>query len=123
MGARLSGALTPLVTLLVCFCFSQLLSSNIWIFDFYFGVLHPVAHTLARLLEGMSLATTLQGVYFIIYIFLLLHVLTLAYLNLCKFPLWSTDSFNKHNLISHAQVQWTLSCPGSSYMLLSSYKG
>jgi hypothetical protein len=32
---------------------------------FYFGVLHPVACTLSRLLEEPSLATTLQGVYFI----------------------------------------------------------
>jgi hypothetical protein len=32
-------------------------------------VLHPVARTLSRLLEEPSLATTLQGVYFIFYIF------------------------------------------------------
>jgi hypothetical protein len=36
---------------------------------FYFGVLHPVARTLSRLLEDPSLATTLKGVYFIFYIF------------------------------------------------------
>jgi hypothetical protein len=36
---------------------------------FYFGVLHPVARTLSRLLEEPSLATTIQGVYFIFYIF------------------------------------------------------
>jgi hypothetical protein len=41
---------------------------------FYFGVLHPVARTLSRLLEEASLATTLQGVYFTFYIFLPLHV-------------------------------------------------
>jgi hypothetical protein len=40
---------------------------------FYFGVPHPVALTLSRLLEEPSLATTLQGVYFIFYIFLPLH--------------------------------------------------
>jgi hypothetical protein len=33
--------------------------------DFYFEVLHPVARTLPRLLEEPSLATNLQGVYFI----------------------------------------------------------
>jgi hypothetical protein len=31
----------------------------------YFGVLHPVARTLSRLLEEPSLATTLQDIYFI----------------------------------------------------------
>jgi hypothetical protein len=30
---------------------------------FYFGVLHPVARTLSRLLEEPSLPTTVQGVY------------------------------------------------------------
>jgi hypothetical protein len=33
--------------------------------EFYFGVLHAVVHPLSRLLEELSLATTLQGVYFI----------------------------------------------------------
>jgi hypothetical protein len=33
----------------------------------YFGVLHPVARTLSRLLEEPSLATTLQSVYFIFF--------------------------------------------------------
>jgi hypothetical protein len=47
-------------------------------FYFYFGVLHPVARTLSRLLEEPSLATTLQGVYFIFYIFLQLHVSALV---------------------------------------------
>jgi hypothetical protein len=42
--------------------------------NLYFGVLHPVARTLSRLLEEPSLATTLQGVYFIFFIFLPLHV-------------------------------------------------
>jgi hypothetical protein len=37
--------------------------------NLYFGVLHPVAHTLSRLLEEPSLATILQGVYFIFYVF------------------------------------------------------
>jgi hypothetical protein len=36
--------------------------------QFLFWVLHPVARTLSRLLEEPSLATTLQGVYFIFYI-------------------------------------------------------
>jgi hypothetical protein len=45
--------------------------------DVYFGVLHPVARTLSRLLEEPSLATTLQRVYFIFYIFPL-HVSALA---------------------------------------------
>jgi hypothetical protein len=36
--------------------------------NFYFGVLHPVARALLRLLEKPSI-TTLQGVYFIFYIF------------------------------------------------------
>jgi hypothetical protein len=45
---------------------------------FYFGVLHPVARTSSRLLEEPSLATNLQGVYFIFYIFLPLHVSALA---------------------------------------------
>jgi hypothetical protein len=47
-------------------------------YDFYIGVLHPIAHTLSRLLEEPSLATTLQSVYFIFYIFLPLHVSALA---------------------------------------------
>jgi hypothetical protein len=37
--------------------------------NFYFGVLHPVARTLSRLLEEPSFAATFQGVYFIFYIF------------------------------------------------------
>jgi hypothetical protein len=45
---------------------------------FYFGVLHPVARTLSRLLEEPSLATTLEGVCFIFYIFSPLHVSALA---------------------------------------------
>jgi hypothetical protein len=44
---------------------------------FILGFLHPVARTLSRLLEEPSRATTLQGVYFIVYIFLLLNVLAL----------------------------------------------
>jgi hypothetical protein len=35
--------------------------------DFNFGVLHPVARTLSRLLEEPSLATTVQGVYLHLY--------------------------------------------------------
>jgi hypothetical protein len=31
---------------------------------FYFGVLHPVARALSRLLEEPSFATTVEGVYF-----------------------------------------------------------
>jgi hypothetical protein len=34
-------------------------------FYLYFGVLHPVARTLSRLLEEPSLTTTRQGIYFI----------------------------------------------------------
>jgi hypothetical protein len=40
-----------------------------WKNIFIFGFLHPVALTLSRLLDEQSLATTLQGVYFIFYIF------------------------------------------------------
>jgi hypothetical protein len=40
-----------------------------FLYNFHFGVLHPVAPTLSRLLEDPPLATTLQGVYFIFYIF------------------------------------------------------
>jgi hypothetical protein len=36
---------------------------------FYFGVLHPVARTLSRLLKELSLATTLQGVFILYFIF------------------------------------------------------
>jgi hypothetical protein len=46
--------------------------------DCYFEVLHPVVCTLSRLPEEPSLATTLQGVYFIFYIFLPLHVSAIA---------------------------------------------
>jgi hypothetical protein len=46
--------------------------------DFYFGVLRPVACTLSRSLEDPSLTTTLQGVYFIFYLFLPLHVSALV---------------------------------------------
>jgi hypothetical protein len=38
-------------------------------YEFYFGVLHPVARTSSRLLDEPSLATALEGVYFIFYIF------------------------------------------------------
>jgi hypothetical protein len=38
--------------------------------SFYFGVLHPVARTLSRLLEDPSVGTSLQSVSFIFYIFL-----------------------------------------------------
>jgi hypothetical protein len=41
--------------------------------NFYFGVLHPFARTLSRLLEEPSLATTIQAVYlyfFLRYMFL-----------------------------------------------------
>jgi hypothetical protein len=47
-------------------------------FFFYFGVLHPVVLTLSRLSEELFLATTLQGVYFIYFIYLPLHVSILA---------------------------------------------
>jgi hypothetical protein len=52
---------------------------------FYFGAIHPVACTLSRLLEELSLATTLQGVYFIFYIFLPLRVSALAHLLQAKY--------------------------------------
>jgi hypothetical protein len=35
--------------------------------NFYFGVIHPIAHTLSRLLEEPSLATTFLGVYLYFY--------------------------------------------------------
>jgi hypothetical protein len=56
----------------VCACIYTCKTNNAQ--NFYFGVLHPVARTLLRLLEEPSPATTLQGVYFIFYIFLPLHV-------------------------------------------------
>jgi hypothetical protein len=45
---------------------------------FHFGVLHPIARTLSRLSEEPPIATTLQGVYFILYIFLPLYVSALV---------------------------------------------
>jgi hypothetical protein len=55
-----------------------LLFSELLVFYFYFAILHPVARTLSMLLEEPSLATTLQGVYFIFFYVLPLHVLALA---------------------------------------------
>jgi hypothetical protein len=43
---------------------------------FYFGVLHPLARILSRLLQEPSLATTLQGVCCIFFIFFVLLGLT-----------------------------------------------
>jgi hypothetical protein len=48
---------------------TRISSSTIKGFFFIFGVLHPVARILSRLLEEPSLARTFQDVYFILYIF------------------------------------------------------
>jgi hypothetical protein len=48
------------------------------ILGFLDRVLHPAARILSRSLEEPSIATTLQGVYFILYIISPLHVSALA---------------------------------------------